>query len=305
MHIQQLTELNIDRNGLEFVEHSDPRFPITIFYDEMDKYTNGYIRWHWHPQLEFVLALTELKIDTSDEQLHLHPGDGAFINAGQLHMFHGAQDSDKVSAYTLLFSPELIASGDSLIFEKYLRPVLDNSKLPFVLLRSADPTASHILELLKRSIKLYQEDGLGCELALRNCLSELWLGLVVNMEQFPLRLSSKQNRQSQFRLKQMLSFIRQNYMEHITLEDIANAALVSKSECLRCFRSRFDMTPIQYLIQCRLELACHLLRSTDHSVKSIAAKCGFDDAGYFGRIFRKRTGVTPATYRLSFIQDEQ
>ncbi len=303
MLIQTITELNIDRNGLEIVEHIDPRFPITVFHDDVDNYVNGYIRWHWHPQLVFVLAVTELEIHTSDELLHLAPGDGAFINAGQLHMFRAPENSSGTSSFTLLFAPELIASGDSLIFERCLRPVTDNNKLPFIVFRNSNPSHAKILSLLAKSIELYQTDGIGFELSLRNCLSELWLELILNLDSYPLRLSSKQNRQSQFRLKQMLSFIRQNYMEHITLEDIANAALVSKSECLRCFRSRFDMTPIQYLIQCRLELACHLLRSTELNVKEVAARCGFDDAGYFGRIFRKRTGITPASYRAGFVQE--
>ncbi len=302
MQFQQTTDLNIDRNGLESVVYIDPRFPITVFRDEMDKYINGYIRWHWHPQLEFVLAESEIEIGYSDEQFHLSPGDGAFINAGQLHMFRGIDSSEGTSAYAVLFAPEMIASADSIIYDKYLRPIIDNAKLPIVILRKGDDSHAPLLEKLRECIELYQKDDIGCELALRNCLSSLWLDLIGNMAQYPLRHSSKQNRQSQFRLKQMLSFIRQNYAQRISLEDIANAALVSKSECLRCFRSRFDMTPIQYLIQCRLELACHLLRSTELSVKEIASRCGFDDAGYFGRIFRKRCGLTPASYRAEAAQ---
>lgn len=301
----KLKDLNIDRNGLEYVEHFDPRFPVTVFHDEIDKMANGYIRWHWHPQLEFVLALSDMEIHTADEQLRLSAGDGAFINAGQLHMVCPAVDGAPSSAHTILFAPELIAPADSLIFEKYLRPVITNTRLPFILLQRDNPEHASLLQQLKDCIECYQHEDKCAELRLRNQLSRLWLSLVESIDSFPQRLCSQQNRQSQFRLKQMLSYIRQNYVNRITLDDIAGAALVSKSECLRCFRSRFDMTPIQYLIQCRLELACHLLRSTDMNVKEISSKCGFEDAGYFGRVFRKRHGVTPLSYRESFSEAEK
>ncbi len=305
MKIHQITELNIDRNGLEYLDQLRPEFPVAIFYDEIDKHTNGYIRWHWHPQLEFVLAEKDLELGSSDEPIYLKKGDAALINAGQLHMFKGVDGDEITLSYAMLFSPEFIAPADSRIYDKYIRPITENPKLSIIVLRSTNEVEAPIIELLKDCIKIYSENGEGGELLLRNRLSELWLKLILNIDNYPLSSSTRQNRQSQFRLKQMLSYIRQNYMNNITLEDIANAAMVSKSECLRCFRSRFDMTPIQYLIQCRLEMSRHLLGSTDLSVKEIAAKCGFEDAGYFGRIFRKRCGVTPAAYRAQLLGTEK
>ncbi len=301
MKIHQISELNIDRNGLESFDQLHPEFPLAIFHDEIDKHTNGYIRWHWHPQLEFVLAENDLEIGSSDEPVYLSKGDAALINAGQLHMFRGINASAVSSSYAILFSPEFIAHTDSLIYEKYVQPLADNSNLSIIVLRHDREDEAELIELLKKCIRIYSENIEGGELLIRNLLSELWLKLVMRIDKIPLGNCTRKNRQSQFRLKQMLSYIRQNYMNNISLEDIANAAMVSKSECLRCFRSRFDMTPIQYLIQCRLEMSRHLLGSTNLSVKEIAAKCGFDDAGYFGRLFRKRCGITPAAYRAEFL----
>lgn len=305
MKIHQITELNIDRSGLEYIDQLRPEFPVAVFHDEMDTHTNGYIRWHWHPQLEFVLAESDFEIGSSEEPVRLERGDAAFINAGQLHMFKGVNTPVKASGYALLFSPEFIASADSRIYDKYVRPLTENPRLSIVVFRKDSEESSGIIELLRDCVRIYTENAEGGELLLRNRLSELWLRLALSIQKFPLTESSRQNRQSQFRLKQMLSYIRQNYMNGITLEDIANAAMVSKSECLRCFRSRFEMTPIQYLIECRLEMSRHLLGSTDLSVKEIAAKCGFEDAGYFGRIFRKRCGVTPAVYRSTLSSSDE
>ncbi len=300
MKIHQISELNIDRNGLEYLDQLSPEFPVAIFHDESDRLTNGCIRWHWHPQLEIVLAENDLEIDSSEDPILLKKGDAALINAGQLHMFRSINGSEEISSFVMLFSPEFIADPDSLIYNKYIRPLTENPRLSIIVLRG-DKEEADIIELFRDCIRIYIESAEGGELLLRNRLSELWLKLVLNIEKYPLSNCTRQNRQSQFRLKQMLSYIRLNYMNNITLEDIANAAMVSKSECLRCFRSRFDVTPIQYLIQCRLEMSRHLLDSTNLSVKEIAAKCGFEDAGYFGRLFRKRCGMPPAAYRARLL----
>ncbi len=305
MNVYPISELNIDRNGLESVDQLSPEFPFAIFHEESDLHTNGYIRWHWHPQLEIVLVCNELELNTSVEPIPLKIGDAVMINAGQLHMFKSKNDSEKISGYALLFSPEFIAEADSLIFSKYVLPIIENPNLPIIILRGDNEEDAGIIELLRDCIRIYSENSEGGELLLRNRLSELWLKLVLNLNKFPLDTCTRQTHRSQFRLKQMLSFIRRNYMNAITLDDIANAAMVSKSECLRCFRSRFELTPIQYLIQCRIEMSRHLLDNTELSVKDIAAKCGFEDAGYFGRLFRKRCGMTPAAYRARTFKTEK
>ena len=47
----------------------------------------------------------------------------------------------------------------------------------------------------------------------------------------------------------------------------------------------------------RVERALHLLDSGELSVGEISDICGFGDPSYFGKAFRKRTGLTPSQYR--------
>jgi len=300
MRIIQTTDLNIDRNGLELVEHLEHGDPISIYYDEIHKYTEGFIRWHWHPQLEFVLAVTPTELHFSDKKLRLEAGDGVFINAGQLHMFSSSHGVSGASFYTLLFSPEYIAPEGSLIHSRYVLPISESSGIPYLLFRRDNMWHSFVLDALQRAVELCRANAAGCELAVRNIISGIWLAMVENLDSVKPESRSQHSRQNQFRVKQMLDFIRHNYSTRISLDDIARAALISKSECLRVFRSCFDMTPVQYLTRYRLELACHQLRTTSLSVKEIAGRCGFDDAGYFGRIFRKYYGITPKDYRRSY-----
>ena len=56
---------------------------------------------------------------------------------------------------------------------------------------------------------------------------------------------------------------------------------------------------MEYVTGVRMEMAKNYLRHTRLPVAAIAEKLGYDDAGYFGKVFRKYTGVTPKNYRHS------
>ena len=72
----------------------------------------------------------------------------------------------------------------------------------------------------------------------------------------------------------------------------------------RSFKRRFKratgMTPIAYVQIVRLEQAKQLLETTDQSIDAIAERVGYEDASFFGRLFHRRVGLTPAEYRRRF-----
>lgn len=63
------------------------------------------------------------------------------------------------------------------------------------------------------------------------------------------------------------------------------------------FRNMTGKTPFEYLNNYRVEQAGELLLSTDMMVAKIAGNCGFNDASYFSKIFRRHKGETPHNYR--------
>ena len=95
----------------------------------------------------------------------------------------------------------------------------------------------------------------------------------------------------------MLSFIHENYARPIRVRDVAAAAGVCERECFRCFTQSLDLTPTAYLTRHRVDAAARLLRESSMSAAEIAAACGFSDASYFGKVFRRAFGCTPAQYR--------
>lgn len=93
----------------------------------------------------------------------------------------------------------------------------------------------------------------------------------------------------------------QHYIDHhlaerIGLADIANAACVSRYHFARMFRLSTGHSPMQYLLQRRIERARQLLLSGRHSVGTVAYELGFFDQSHFVNSFRRVTGATPGWY---------
>ena len=99
------------------------------------------------------------------------------------------------------------------------------------------------------------------------------------------------------RMRCFLQYVEAHYPEEITLEQLAQSAHVSKSECLRCFRVSLQTTPYQYLMEHRLSCAARLLKETDRSIGDIAEQVGFHQVSHFGKCFKEKTGCTPSEYR--------
>ena len=91
----------------------------------------------------------------------------------------------------------------------------------------------------------------------------------------------------------MLSYIYEHYTETVTLEDISNAANISRSEAGRCFNTYMGCSPIDALIQHRLQMAQKLLNEKTQTLQQISYACGFNSVNYFSRQFKKTYGYSP------------
>jgi len=69
---------------------------------------------------------------------------------------------------------------------------------------------------------------------------------------------------------------------------------------MRRFAESTGMTPLDYVHAHRLEEAKQMLETGDLPVEAIANEVGYEDTSFFGRLFRRKVGLTPAQYRLRF-----
>ena len=95
----------------------------------------------------------------------------------------------------------------------------------------------------------------------------------------------------------ILAYIQRNFMQQITISDIANACLCSNSTVSHLFKSQSGKTVNEFITELRIKQAKNLLKTTDLSISEIAIICGFDNINYFPTTFKRYTNITPTEYR--------
>ena len=103
------------------------------------------------------------------------------------------------------------------------------------------------------------------------------------------------------RIARLVDYIQQNISKTITVEELADKACLTKSYLIRYFRQTMGITPLQYVIQKKIQHSQSLLLGTGKSVQHVAQAVGIDDVSYFIRLFRKNIGYTPQQYRQKLI----
>ena len=90
------------------------------------------------------------------------------------------------------------------------------------------------------------------------------------------------------------------YFEPLGVDDLANAAGLSRAHFSREFRRVYGEPPHAYLLTRRLERAAALLRTTDRSVADVCLSVGLQSIGSFTTSFSRTFGVSPTAYRKAF-----
>ncbi len=98
-------------------------------------------------------------------------------------------------------------------------------------------------------------------------------------------------------IRQCVRFIEENYAQHITLTDISAAGNLSPFYVNKVFKTVLGVTPIHYLTKVRVRHGMHLLYDTSLPIDDIAQQCGFQNANYFAKVFRKYVNVSPTDFR--------
>ena len=98
-------------------------------------------------------------------------------------------------------------------------------------------------------------------------------------------------------IQSSLLFIDMNLSSPISTKDIAESQFVTPNYLSTRFKQEVGISVSDYLLDRRVELACHLLSSTNLSIQEISQKTGIDDASYFSKQFKRKNGVSPLQYR--------
>lgn len=103
---------------------------------------------------------------------------------------------------------------------------------------------------------------------------------------------------------ELKQYIESNLENKISIEGLANHVFRSPSQTIRIFKDEFSVTPYEYILYKKLELAKLLLLNTNLPVKQIALKLKFADEHYFSNYFKAKLGVSPSKFRNNYVDEK-
>ncbi|NLL78801.1 MAG: AraC family transcriptional regulator [Clostridiales bacterium] len=277
--------------------HGEPGFPMTVYYNDFTQYVGERIPWHWHEELEFVVVMegtAEFSVGT--DIFLLKEGEGIFINADTLH--HVVPQGEKRTyMFSILLSPGILGAGRSvLLSSKYVSPYIAESGVRYEILRAKTAAEQEVLGLLREIYRAYTEKEFGYEYVLHNLICEVWL-YMIREKWGPAGRKNRERSIGEERIYRALHFIQENYDKPLSLAEICQALNISKTECCRCFKQNLRMTPFEYLMTYRVNMAAGQLESSGDTIAEIAARTGFGSDSYFCKQFKRYMGCTPMEYR--------
>lgn len=95
----------------------------------------------------------------------------------------------------------------------------------------------------------------------------------------------------------LFQFINENYMNPITLKELADVMKMQKNYFAKQFKKLFNISPMHFVQYIRLDKSVNLLEYTNLSIQEISELVGYEDQNSYAKAFKKMYAVTPTFYR--------
>ena len=230
--------IELDQHLREKMTHDTSEFPISFFRDELATLPNWAGPLHWHPEFEIATALCGvLDYQVGKDHILLEAGDSIFVNGNLLHGIRQLSGDTPDPMPNIVFYGSFFAAENSTIYKKYIRTILECNTLPYIVFRKSCDAHMPVRQLISDAYHHMQEKDACYELSVQRDLIGIFEYILRHFDELPKRNEPRIHINTQIRVQQMLSYIYSHYTENITLEDIAGAASISRSEAVRCFNS--------------------------------------------------------------------
>mgnify|MGYP004447986249 FL=1 len=121
----QASKIVTDETYKEVQAHRTPDYPISFYYEDIFLFDFHCIEWHWHPELELIYVEEGcFEAQIGNEVFTMKTGEALLINRNVIQRLEAQKHAIIPNA---VFLPKLIAAEDSLVYRKYILPVLEAS----------------------------------------------------------------------------------------------------------------------------------------------------------------------------------
>ena len=274
----------------------DPDFPLHVAKARQQEF----MAEHGHDFIELVLVSSGKSLhrmvspESNDASYGIIRGEVFAVMPGEVHSYC---DSKNFEICNIAFLPQVIAnelaelnelSGFRALFERKSGEVHRHLYLDIAHRELAEKYLQAVIYAESRRAPAWK---LQAKTAFLNFL------FIIGEAEVQVREPVKVTVQSRF--LDSLDYLEKNIKNKLTLEKLARIASMSVSGYTAQFRKTVGLSPMEYLINLRLNQARQLLIHSDMELAEIAAACGFCDTNYMIKLFRLREKITPGKLRRS------
>lgn len=263
-------------------------------------YSTEKSRYHIHDEFEVLLSLSPgLRLDTGSKTYFLPQYTLLLFNNMDLHLLSLMTPGDENDRYVVYFKPAYVnglSTENTDLLECFmLRPFPDANVLP---LDAA--TARELAAALDRMLSMragQTAPGFGDDLEQKLLLADFLLR-VNRLYREAHRIEATATDSAYRTVYAILNHLHRNYSEEISLESLSRLFYLNKSSLCALFREITGLSPLQYLINCRLMKARELLLN-GMAVEEVCGRVGYRNLSHFSRAFKSKVGVSPKQYQMS------
>lgn len=280
----------------EEVSYNIPDLPIYVQKEELSRF--GYqVANHWHPDLEFVAVESgQMDFFVNGQIISLKAGDVLFVNSKRLH-YAFSKSSEECRFISLVVNPSIFYQ-QTRMFGMFMQRFYSEEADDYLYYPSSEELAKKITRRLE-GIEDEMQHLLAGEKNYLFLLSDtvsVCATVATKITRQPLLTENELYERSA--LREMTSFINENYQRPIFLKQIAAAGKVGLSVCTRLFDRFYRQSPNQYVAQYRLNTSCKLLMDSEKDLREVSELAGFTSQYEFEEFFTERMGQTPQEFRI-------
>lgn len=249
---------------------------------------------HFHPFTE-IFFITHgngiMEIDSID--VAVKEGDLIIINPNCPHTEKSSYNHMDQLEYIVFAINNLALANKNL-------PQLngDNLNPTYYKIMNLNNNKSVILYYLNTLVHEVEEKQVNYELACKSILTLFIIYISRNTESNLLIADNPEK--LNIECVKIKNYIDSHYSENITLDILSNLSYVNKFHLVHLFTKQMGISPINYLINRRIEESKNLLTTTNYSIRDISTIVGFSNSSYFSQIFKKFTGYSPRIYKTKY-----
>ncbi|RSK32532.1 AraC family transcriptional regulator [Hymenobacter metallilatus] len=153
---------------------------------------------------------------------------------------------------------------------------------------------------LERLVQLSRDTGRVKDVLAGFTIQEMLVRLMQTQAR-QLLFHNYQQHATSHRFAAVVQYIKQHLTEQITVEKLAELACMSKATFFRVFKRELGLTPVEFIIQERLQEAKRMLRNPLSKVADVCFRAGFNNTAYFQKLFKQYEGITPGMYKRQLL----